>query len=496
MSETKDFKAEETNLSEDQKKQMEMMENIETPKDSIEFGAEVTAKVVSISGDSVFVDISLKNEAILAKSEVTDAEGVVTVKEGDEIKLFVISVSADEVLVSKSLKKGKATKQMLRLMVEKAIPVEGRVTGMNKGGFNVTILGKKAFCPFSAIDLVYPENPVDYMGKDFEFIIARIENRANNIVLTRLPLLSGDLSETFETLDAAAESGDPVTGVVTRTTNFGAFVDLGGVEGLVHVSELTWDRDEQTEEIVKTGQKISVKVLKVERKESLRDSRISLSMKRLEEDPWQSKVAKLSAGDKVEATVSRIVGFGAFVRLFAGVEALIRTSDMSWERVRKPSDVVKKDQKLEVTIVNIDLENRKIDCSIKDDANDPWADASEKYAVGTKVTGTVADQKEYGFFVDLDDSITGLLPNRRIAKEKIGSVSKGDSIEVTIDTLDLETRKIALSYGDVPEYQPRTGGKSSGGSNSDAAKYMKEQEAKANSGESEFAFMLKNAFKK
>ncbi len=499
MSDVKEFVNEGTALSEEQNNQMEMMAALEgkTPSVGAEFGSEVTGKVVSISDESVFVDISLRNEAVLAKSEVLDDKGECTVKVGDELKLYVISSTDDETIVSKSLKKGKASKQILRDILDQETPVEGRISGMNKGGFNVTVLGKKAFCPFSSIDLKYPEDPASYMGKTFEFIVSRIENRGNNIVLTRIPLLSGDIKEKIEEIKATIVSGEPVSGTVTRTTNFGAFVDLGGIEGLVHVSELSWDRDEETEQIVKTGDVITVKVISVEEKEPLRDSRISLSMKRLANDPWDSEVTKLNVGDQIDAVVTRLVGFGAFVRLFAGVEGLIRTEDMGWGRVRKPSDICKKGESVKVTITAVDLANRKVDCSMKDASQDPWAAVATKYAEGTVVSGTVADQKEYGFFVDLDEDITGLLPNRRIGKDKVGSVKKGDVIEVTIDTLDLATRKIGLAYGAVEAVEVRAErGERGGNDRNEAMKYMKQQDAKAASGESDFAFMLKNALKK
>ncbi len=384
-------------------------------------------------------------------------------------------------------------------MLDKETPVEGRVSGMNKGGYNVNILGNKAFCPFSAIDSIYPTDTAAYMGKTLEFVISRVENKGNNIVLSRLPLLEGNIEDQLVELEKAVEEETPVAGTVTRTTNFGAFVAVGsGVEGLIHISELTWDRDEKVQEIVKEGEAISVKVIAVERKKPLRDSRISLSLKRLANDPWVDALAKLNQGDSVEAEVVRIVGFGAFVKLFPGVEALVRTEEMAWGRTRKPSDIVSKGDKVKVTIINIDHDSHKIDCSLKDASQDPWAGVEEKYAVGKEVTGMVSEQKEYGFFVDLDENITGLLPIRRIGKDMKGKVIKGEEVKVTIDTVDTTARRISLSAGEVTA-DDTMGGRKGDGKGADratTAKYMKNQNSKVAEGDSDFAFMLKNALKK
>ena len=493
-------KVSESGLTDEQKKQIELMESMGqdvAPSTQIEFGSSVKGKVVSMTDDTIFVDIAQRNEALLTKNEMLDTEGKCTVAEGDVLEnLFVISISEDEIIVSKRMKKGKAGKPLLRDLMDKQVPVEGRVTGMNKGGFNVTILGHRSFCPFSSIDIKFPTEPAEYMGQNLDFVIARIENRGNNIVLSRLPLLEGDLSEKFAELEKSFEDEEAISGVVTRIANFGAFVDLGGIEGLIHISELTWDRDEKTENVVQEKQAVSVKIVKIEKKEPLRESRVSLSLKRLEVDPWDEAATKIHEGDKVEGTITRVVGFGAFVRLFAGVEGLIRTEEMGWSRVRKPSDIVKKGEKVSVTILNVDLESRKIDCSIKDMSQDPWASVETTFAVGTKVEGTIADEKEYGFFVDLNETITGLLLRRRVGKDvKLGDLKKGAKVEVTIDSLDTTERRIALSAGEVEAYEAQSGGDSSSASRSEANQYMKSQEKKS-SGDSDFAALLKKALKK
>ena len=480
-------------VTEDQQKQLDMMKSLGkdvAPTIDIEFGSAVNGTVVSMTEESIFVDIALRNEAILTKNVMLDDEGNCTVIVGDKLDLFVVSLTEDEVIVSKRMKKGKAGKPLLRDLMAKGVPIEGRITGMNKGGFNVTILGHRCFCPFSSIDVQFPSEPAKYMAQTMDFVIARIENRGNNIVLSRLPLLEGNLAEKLDEIEALMEKDEPITGTVTRIANFGAFVDLGGIEGLVHISELTWDRDEKTEEVVQEGTTISVKIVGVERKESLRESRISLSLKRLEADPWESAFNELKVGEKADGVVTRLVGFGAFVKLLPGVEGLIRTEEMGWGRVRKPSEVVKKGDKINVTIISIGVDARKIDCSIKDMADNPWANIEKTFAIGSKVEGTVADEKDYGFFVDLNDEITGLLLKKRVGKDvKLADIKKGEKLEVTIDSVSIAENRIALSVGTVEAYD---GGAAD---RNETRKYMKSQ-TKQSGGATEFGDMLKRALKK
>ena len=491
-------KVSESGLTDEQKKQIELMESMgkdAKPSVQIEFGSSVKGTIVSMTDDTIFVDIAQRNEALLTKNEMVDEKGECTVAVGDTLEnLFVISIAEDEIIVSQRMKKGKAGKPLLRDLMTKQVPIDGRVTGMNKGGFNVTILGHRAFCPFSSIDIKFPTEPALFMGQNLDFVIARIENRGNNIVLSRLPLLEGDLTGKFDEIESHIESEEPIAGTVTRIAQFGAFVDLGGIEGLIHISELTWDRDEKTENVVKEQQAVSVKVLKVERKDPLRESRISLSLKRLEVDPWESASATLHEGDKIDGTITRVVAFGAFVKLLPGVEGLIRTEEMGWTRVRKPSDVVKKGDKVNVTILSVNGDSRKIDCSIKDMSQDPWAEVETTFAVGSKVEGTIADEKEYGFFVDLNEEITGLLLKRRIGKDvKMSELKKGSKVEVAIDSVDTAEHRISLSAGEVEAYESNGG--DGGASRSEANKYMKSQDKKS-TGDSDFAAALKAALKK
>ncbi|MGM0444754.1 MAG: S1 RNA-binding domain-containing protein [Fibrobacterota bacterium] len=411
----------------------------------------VTGTVSAVEEKRILVDIDSAAGAVLPAADILSGEDAPGVSTGDSLKCMVLSDSENGTVLSASMpERKKAGMKLLRALKELQLPVTGRISGMNKGGYNISFLGRKAFCPFSTVDISFPDNPQELMGREYDFVIARIENRGDNIVLTRIPLLQDQIDETLTKIEAAKESGEPMNGKVTRVTHFGAFVDLGGIEGLVHVSELTWDRDEKTESVVKEGENIAVLVLDVQRNEQLHESRISLSLKRLSKDPWEEALQKFSVGDTVEGTVSRIVGFGAFIRLMPGVEALIRTEEMAWTRVRKPSRHVSRNQTVKARIIHIDEEGHKIDCSLKDFVENPWEKLQERVAEGDTVKGVVSGVQEYGYFVDLDEEITGLLRTKRIGKDVQTPLEKGAEIDVAVDEIDPVGQRIALSCGDVP----------------------------------------------
>ena len=462
-------------------------------------GEAVKGTVLSVGAEFVFLDIGAKNEAVIRVSEYLDAEGKPTVKGGDTLEAFISSAKDDEIILSKS-PMGKGRKVDISDLLDalsNRTPVDGRITGVNKGGFNVNILdGKRAFCPFSQVDMRYNGEPNSYLTKTLQFVITKVEENGRNIVLSRLPLLEKDLGARLAEITALAGSGTTVGGTVTRIQSFGLFVDIGnGFEGLVHISEVSWDRTENLEALFSANQPIDVVVLKVEERDPLRDSRISLSIKQASANPWSSVSEKLAVGTSVEGRITRLMNFGAFVSLLPGVEALIPISEMTWgRRIKHPSDVLAEGQPVTVTILAIDDLKRNISCSLKDAANDPWAGAAEKFVVGTLVTGTVASEQKYGFFVDLDESITGLLPHVRIGQDKKGKVRKGEAIEVRIDNVDTAARRIGLSYGDVGAAEADEQG---------AREYMKMQKqeqyqpaAAAAPGNSDFADMLKAALSK
>lgn len=453
---------------------------------SVSVGEKVKGNIVSIGSEFLFLDIGLKNEAMIARSEFLNDAGEVAVEKGAEVEAFVITANDEETVLSKKMSKSKADIQAFIDAMESKMPVEGRITGVNKGGFNVKVMGKQAFCPFSQIDNKFVGEPSDYLSKTLDFVISRVEKRGRNIVLSRLPLLEGEVKDKIDELYKKVESKEVISGKISKISSFGLFVDLGIVEGLVHISEVSWDRAEDLESSFTVGQSVDCIILKIEEKEPLKDSRISLSIKQMGSNPWETVSEKFNTGDVVEGTITRLAKFGAFIQLIPGVEGLIHNSEMAWDRkVRHASEIVKEGDKVTITILEVNMEKKSISCTLKDSAADPFAGIDEKFPVGSKATGTVASETKYGFFIDLNDELTGLLVHQNISKDKKGSVKKGDSIEVNIDSIDKSSRRISLSYGDV---EP------TGGSDSDAKKYMQEQ--KESAAGSEFGDMLKAALNK
>jgi small subunit ribosomal protein S1 len=458
-------------------------------KTDFEPGMRVSGTVVRVGSEYVFLDVGGKHEAILALSEVSDASGEVQVKAGDTLEAYIVSVDNGELIISKSLSGKKASNQDLIDAMNASLPVEGKITGVNKGGFNVSVMGKRAFCPVSHIDLKFVEDPNQFLGRTYTFAITRITDGGRNVVVSRLPLLEKDLDAKLDELESAIEEKKVLTGAVSRITKFGLFVDLGEIEGLVHISEVSWDRAEKLEDSFHVGQKIECIVLKIERKKQLRDSRISLSIKQAFEDPWSDISEKFTPNQQVRGTITRLANFGAFVQLLPGVEGLIHVSEMRWgQRVRHPSDVVSEGEEVTVTILAVDAAKRSISCSLKDITDDPWQSISEKFPVGAVVAGTVASETRYGFFIDLAEGITGLLPHGNVAADKKGSIKAGNTIEVTIENVDTDARRMSLSYGVAQAHADKQA----------AREYLQKQSGKKQSQQpsSEFGEMLKAALSK
>ncbi|MBD3344565.1 MAG: S1 RNA-binding domain-containing protein [Chitinivibrionales bacterium] len=411
-------------------------------------GDKVSGPVIKLGSEYAFLDIGAKNDAVMKVDELKDESGEVPVKEGDTIEGYIISDSEGEIVVSRSLAGYSGSIADLRNAMNSRMPVQGKVTGVNKGGLNVKIMGKRAFCPVSRIDVKYVEDVNSYLGKTMSFVITQITEGGRNIVVSRIPLLEQDLEKALDKLAADAGTGTVYTGTITRITKFGLFVDLGPAEGLVHISEVSWDRAEKLEESFVPGQKIECVILGVEKKKRLQDTKISLSIKQVQENPWEQVAKTYSVGSQVHGEVTRLTDFGAFVKLTPGIEGLVHVSEMAWgKRVRHPKDVLSEGQQVKVTVLRIDENKREISLTLKDVDSDPWKNITVQFPVGSIAKGTVASRTKYGYFIDLTEEITGLLPNSNIGANKKGSIKVGDEIEVRIQSIDLERRRISLSYG-------------------------------------------------
>lgn len=423
--------------------------------DDLNIGDKVAGSVIQVGESTVFVDTGTKLDGIVEREELLDEDGNCTVKEGDTVELYVVGKDSGGIKLSRALS-GIGGLAMLEEAKAGALPVEGHIDSTCKGGFNVTIMQRRAFCPVSQVDNRFVEDAEEYVGKTLEFLITKLEQHGRNIVVSRRALLERETAQAMETFTAETQVGDEIEGTVTRLAPFGAFVEImPGLDGLVHISQISHGRIGHPEEAVTVGQKVKAKITKYEHDDKGR-LKISLSMKELAQDPWDTISATFGEGDKVTGKVVRIAEFGAFVEIAPGIDGLVHVSEMSYtQRVHKPADFVKEGEQVAVKIKSIDPTTRRIGLSMKDAEGDPWMDVEEKYQAGQKVEGTVEKQEQFGIFIQLEPGITGLLPKSVIARsEKPAGFEKlhaGDSVEVVIAQVKAGERKISLTTGDVED---------------------------------------------
>ncbi len=423
--------------------------------DDLNIGDKVAGQVIQVGESTVFVDTGTKLDGIVEKSELLDDEGNCSVKEGDTVELYVVGRDSGGIKLSRALS-GVGGLAMLEEAKEGALPVEGHVDSTCKGGFNITIMQRRAFCPVSQIDNRYVEDSEAYVGQTLEFLVTKLEQHGRNVVVSRRDLLERETAQAVETFTAETHVGDEVEGTVTRLAPFGAFVEiLPGLDGLVHISQISHARIGHPEEAVTVGQKVKAKITRCENDDKGR-LKISLSMKELAQDPWDTISATFAEGDKVTGKVVRLADFGAFVEIAPGIDGLVHVSEMSYtQRVNKPADFVKEGEQVSVKIKSIDPESRRIGLSMKDAEGDPWLEVADKYQPGQKVEGTVEKQEQFGIFIQLEPGITGLLPKSVIARsEKPAAYEKlhsGDTVEIVIGQVRPNERKISLTTGDAQE---------------------------------------------
>ena len=419
-------------------------------------GDKVAGRIVSIGRDSVFVNVGSKVDASVDKAELLDADGELPFAEGDMIELFVVSAGESDVRLARTLS-GEGGFEMLRDAYDARIPVEGKVEKEIKGGFEVTVMNKRAFCPVSQIDLQYVEKPEEYVGQTFPFRIVRYEERGRNIVLSRRDLLQEAREVERAAFLETLKEGDVREGRVTNLMPYGAFVEIGpGVEGMIHVSELSWSRVESPESVVAKGDAVTVQVLKIEPGKKADQLKIALSVKQISGDPWETEAPKLAAGEKVRGVVTRLADFGAFVEVLPGVEGLVHISEMSYERrVIHPEEIVSPGAEVDVLIKDVDLDRRRISLSIRDAEGDPWIGVQDRYKVGQAVTGTVEKWEKFGCFVNLEPGVTGLLPKSKVRNaadpNALEKTKPGDAIAVAIEEIHPRDRKMTLGPGDARE---------------------------------------------
>jgi len=427
---------------------------------SLNVGDKVRGAIIAVTRDSVFVDAGVKIDGVADKEELLDAEGEFPYQVGDEIELYVVRSSGGELRLSKVMT-GEGGLAMLEEAHRSALPVQGKVTGTCKGGYNVKVMGHRAFCPISQIDTQYVEDAEIHVGHEYAFQVITFEEKGRNVVLSRRKLLEAEQQEAAAQFQKDMQPGDIVEGKVVRIKPFGVFVELTpGVEGMVHVSELGWSRVAQPEDVISQGEKLTVKVLSIEPDPKRKGLRIALSAKQAQADPWEGAVKDIAPGDVVEGTVVRLAPFGAFVELIPGVEGLVHISELSYvKRVLKPEEVVQPGEVVQVLVKDVDLEQRRIGLSLREAQGDPWSTAHERFAPGSAVAGTVEKREQFGLFVNLEPGITGLMPKSLMSKAQdpaaLESLKPGDQVQVRVDALDQNARKATLAPLDVKDEEVR-----------------------------------------
>lgn len=409
---------------------------------SIERDKKVEGTIVSIGEEWVFVDIGGKSEGAITREELLDENGVLPVTVGDRITAYVVKIADGEIHLSVKMTAA-ASDEAARDAYRSGVPVEGLVTGERKGGYTVRVLGKDAFCPYSQIDLQGRGTAEQYLDKRFLFRIAEYKEGGRNIVVSRRDILEEERRREIARLKETLQPGDMLEGTVRNVTDFGAFVDIGGIEGLIPMSELAWFRVAKASDIVHTGDRVTVKVLDV----NWETKRISLSLKQTVENPWDRAADIYVEGKTLSGTVTKLMNFGAFVELEPGVEGMIHISRMgTGRRINHPREVLQPGDMVDVTVVSVDRENRRIGLELNVVADEAPAVALN---VGEVVAGTVESVQEYGIFVALPGGKTGLLHVSEIPDAKRGDLKRrfpqGSPIEVEILEINSETNKIALS---------------------------------------------------
>ncbi len=404
-------------------------------------------KVISVGAEQVMVDIGRKLEGSLSIEQVRDAAGNVHLKPGDAIQVSVTGRGEDGYyrLSTTRVVVPKDWSGMEKAFAEKAI-VSGVVEEVIKGGLRVDI-GARAFLPASRSGTRDAAEMEKLVGQEIECRITKLDTTNEDIVVDRRGILDERAAKAKEAVFANLKEGEVVTGTVRSLMEFGAFVDLGGVDGLLHVAEMSWSRGTKPSDIVKVGETVTVKIVKIQHDQH----KVSLSLKQLQADPWTVAAENYKVGERVRGTVTRVTDFGAFVELQAGVEGLIHVSEMSWVRKQtRAADVVKQGEAVEAVILGVNTAEKRIALGLKQLLGDPWEEAVRKYPVGTSVEGTVLSLQPFGAFIDLGEGIEGMVHIGDITREKRldhpkDMLTVGKTVRAQVSELDQQRKRIRLS---------------------------------------------------
>jgi small subunit ribosomal protein S1 len=411
-------------------------------------GSIVTGTIIDIDSDWVTVHAGLKSEGVIPRQEFLSEQGEFNLLVGDEVKVALDTVEDGfgETKLSREKAKRAETWMVLEKAIENNEPVIGVINGKVKGGFTVDVNTIRAFLPGSLVD-VRPVRDVDHlMFKELEFKLIKLDQKRNNVVVSRRAVLESENSEERDELLSNLQEGQSVKGVVKNLTDYGAFVDLGGVDGLLHITDMSWKRIKHPSEIVEVGAEIDVKVLKFDRERN----RVSLGLKQLGEDPWIEIKNRYPENTKVKAVVTNLTDYGCFAELEEGVEGLVHVSEMDWTNKNiHPSKLVNLGDEVEVMILDIDQERRRISLGLKQCQKNPWDAFAETFKKGDRISGNIKSITDFGIFIGLDGEIDGLVHLSDISWEEPGEqavrqYTKGDKIDTVILSIDPERERISL----------------------------------------------------
>jgi len=418
----------------------------------VEIGGEgqiVSGTVVQVHHDSVIVDIGGKSEGVISKSEFVGADGTFGVKVGDKVDVFIESRESDDGLISLSKEKADKMKvwDEISAACERDEIIEGTISQRVKGGLSVTIRGGvKAFLPGSQVDLRPIRNLEKLIGQTYEFKVIKFNKKRGNIVLSRRVLLERERDQMKQKTLQTLEEGMTVTGTIKNLTEYGAFVDLGGIDGLLHITDMSWGRVNHPSEVFKVGDEVTVKVLKY----NAETERVSLGMKQTQEDPWNHVEEAYPLGKRVRGKVMSLTDYGAFVELEPGVEGLIHVSEMSWtKKVKHPSKLLEMGAEVECQVLEVDSRAKRISLGLKQLEPDPWTLFTDKYKPGDKIGGKVRSLTDYGVFVGIEEGVDGMVHKTDLSwTVKVNNpadlYNKGDDVEAIILSINHDEKKVSL----------------------------------------------------
>ncbi len=450
-------KEEEDSNPEEEEKELGFDELLEESLAGItdyQIGDKVSGEIINITDSYIFVTLGGKRDAYSDKSEFVDKKGNLKYKVGDKLVGYISKYSDTETCISRSLIG--VNLHILREAYEQKIPVAGKVISMIKGGLLVDVSGIRAFCPLSQIsNKMVPDYKV-YLSNDFDFRVIDFSDNGKNIVLSRRAILEEDEKQQKELTLSKIQIGDVVKGKVVRLTNFGAFLDIGGLEGLLHISEFAHRRVESPSDLVNIGDEVEAKIIR------LKGDKVSLSFKAMTPDPTDLVLSELEEGSIIKCRVLRNLPFGSFVEIQPGVEGLIPISEMDRNRrVVNANDILSPGDYVEVQVLKVRLAERKVSLSLKALQPDPWVSIDDFIAVNDVITGKIENVANFGTFVKLREGITGLLPSSKMKLANLTYTKEniGEEIQVRISRIDIESRRISLEPTDLPETQERKSSK-------------------------------------